>query len=138
MRFETTVQIAADPSRIWSTWLDVERWSEWTTSVDSSERLDEGEFGVGSKARVKQPKMRVAVWEVTEVEPDRSFVWTTRTGGVTMVASHVIEPGADAATVRLSLDLTGPLSGLLGWLMGGRIRSYLQAEADGVKAHCEA
>lgn len=138
MRFETTVQIAADPNRIWSTWLDVERWSDWTPSVDSAQRLDEGEFGVGSRARLKQPKMRAAVWEVTELEPDRSFVWTTRSGGVTMVASHVIEPGADAATVRLVLDLTGPLSGLLGRLMGGRIRSYLQAEADGVKTYCEA
>ena len=138
MRFETTVPIAADAERIWKTWVDVERWPEWTTSIDSVERLDAGEFGVGSRARVKQPKMRAAVWEVTELEPNRSFVWQTRSGGVTMVAGHVIEPGTGSSTATLTLDLTGPLAGLLGRLMGKRIRSYLQAEADGVKAHCES
>jgi uncharacterized membrane protein len=137
MRFETTVEIAAEPDRIWSTWVDVACWPDWTTSVDSAQRLDDGDFGVGSKVRLKQPRMRAAVWEVTELEPGRSFVWSTRSGGMSMVASHVIEPGTDAATVRLSFELAGPLSGLFGRLMGGRIRRYLQTEADGVKAYCE-
>jgi hypothetical protein len=81
--------------------------------------------------------MRGTVWEVTELEPDRSFVWSARSGGVSMVAGHTIEPGADRATVRLSFDLTGPLSGLFGRLAGGRIRRYLGMEADGLKAYCE-
>jgi uncharacterized membrane protein len=137
MRFETTVVIAADPGRIWSTWLDVECWPDWTESVDSAQRLDEGEFGVGSRVRLKQPRLRPAVWEVTELEPGRSFVWTTRSGGMSMTASHLIEPGSGAATVRLSFDLTGPLSGLFGRLMGGRIRAYLATEAEGLKATVE-
>jgi uncharacterized membrane protein len=138
MRFETTVAIAAPPDRIWSTWLDVERWPDWTASVDSAQRLDDGELGVGSRVRIKQPKLRPAVWEVTELDPDRSFVWQARSGGLTMLASHVIERAAGGVTVRLTFELTGFLSGLFGRLMGGRIRTYLATEAEGLKAHCEA
>jgi uncharacterized protein YndB with AHSA1/START domain len=138
MRFETSVDIAAAPSRIWSTWVDVEHWPDWTASVESAERLDDGAFGVGSRVRLKQPKMRATEWEVTELEPDRSYVWSARSGGMSMVAGHTIEPGADRQMVRLTFELTGPLSGLFGRLAGGRIRRYLDMEANGVKSHCEA
>jgi uncharacterized membrane protein len=137
MRFETTVAIAATPDRIWSTWRDIERWPEWTASVSSVERLDGGDFGIGSRVRIKQPRMRAAVWEVTDFEPDQSFVWRARTGGLAMVAGHVIEPAAGGVTVRLSFELTGLLSGLFGRLVDGRIRAYMATEAEGLKAHCE-
>jgi uncharacterized membrane protein len=137
MRFETTVAIAAPPDRIWSTWRDVECWPEWTASVSSVERLDEGEFGVGSRVRMKQPRMRAAVWEVTDFEREHSFVWRARSGGLGMVAGHVIEPAADGVTARLTFDLTGLLSGVFGRLVGSRIRAYMATEAEGLKARCE-
>jgi uncharacterized membrane protein len=138
MRYETAVDIAAGADRVWATWIDVESWPDWSESVDSAQRLDDGAFGVGSRARLKQPKMRAAEWEVTELETDRSFVWRTRSGGLDMVATHVIEPAGEGVRVTLGFELTGPLSGLIGRLMGGRIRRYLGMEADGLKAHCEA
>jgi uncharacterized membrane protein len=137
MRFETTVAIAAPPDRIWSTWREVERWPEWTASVSSIERLDDGEFGVGSRVRIKQPRMRAAAWEVTDLEPDHSFVWRARSGGLAMVAGHVIEPAAGGVTVRLTFDVTGFLSGPFGRLVGSRIRAYMATEAEGLKARCE-
>ena len=37
---------------------DVERWSEWTSTVTPAKRLDDGPLGVGSQARIEQPKIR--------------------------------------------------------------------------------
>jgi hypothetical protein len=82
--------------------------------------------------------MLAAVWEVTEVVPRGSFVWRARSGGLSWVAGHTIDPAADSVTVRLTLELTGPLSALVGRLFGARIRTYLGAEAEGLKTHCEA
>jgi len=138
MRYETTVDIAADADRIWATWVDIEGWPDWSESVESAQRLDDGEFDVDSPARLKQPKMRAAEWEVTDVDPGRSFVWRTRSGGLDMVATHAMEPTGDGVRVALSFELTGPLSGLVGRLGGGRIRRYIGMEGDGLKAHCEA
>ena len=137
MDYETTIEIAADPDRVWTIWIDVERWPEWTQSVVTARRLDDGEFGVGSRTRLKQPKLPAAVWEVTEAEPGRSFVWVARSGGLTMIASHVVEPSVAGVTAQLTFEITGPLSGVIGRLLGSRIRTNLRMEADGVKTRSE-
>lgn len=51
---ETTIDIHASPGRVWAVMSDIERWHEWTASITTVQRLDEGQIGVGSKARVKQ------------------------------------------------------------------------------------
>lgn len=140
MRFETTVPIAADPRTVWRTWTDVEHWPDWTPSVLKAKRLDtSAEFGVGSRARLKQPGMRAMTWTVTESVPGRSFIWRSATAGVRLLAGHVLEPApGDLVTARLRFELAGPLAAPVGWLIGARIRRYLQMETDGVKRYCEA
>lgn len=139
MRYETSIDSTAAPERIWATWVDMERWPEWTKSVQSAKRLDDGEFRVGSRTRFKQPMMLPMVWEVTEMSPGHSFLEETRTAGTRLVAGHYLEPnGSGGTTVRVSIDVEGPLAGALGLMVGGRIRRYLQMEADGIKRHCEA
>ncbi|GAA4206179.1 SRPBCC family protein [Actinocatenispora rupis] len=139
MQVETQIGIAAPAERIWRVWTDVEHWSDWTPSVTWVRRLDTGEFGVGSRAAVKQPSMRPMVWEVTESTPGESFVWTARTAGTTLVAGHRLSPGPDGTTTAtLSMNHTGLLAPALGVLVGGRIKRYLALEADGIRRFCEA
>ena len=67
MRFMATMDIAAPAQLVYEVYADVERWPEWAVSVTSVERLDQGPLRVGSRARIKQPRLPTAVWEVTEV-----------------------------------------------------------------------
>ena len=139
MRFETAVEIAAPPERVWSTLVAVTRWPEWTKSMDDVTWERGDRLSVGARARIRQPKMPVNVWEVSDVQEGTAFTWWTKSPGVKVVAAHVLEPLGEGRTrVVLSVDLSGPLAGIVGFLTGRQGRRYVQMEADGLKAVCEA
>jgi uncharacterized membrane protein len=78
MRFQHTLDVAAPPERVFAAYADVTHWPEWTDSVSSVELIDPGPLAVGSRARVRQPKLPAAVWVVTEMFPDRAFTWVAQ------------------------------------------------------------
>ncbi|HEX2041826.1 MAG TPA: SRPBCC family protein [Acidimicrobiales bacterium] len=139
MRVETTLDIDAPAERVWEVMADVERWPEWTASVERAERLDDGPLRLGSRARLKQPRFPPVVWEVTELEPGRSFAWTAKNVGLTSVGRHrVVARGEGGATVTLTLEQEGPMAPLLALLTGKLTRRYVDTEAQGLKRRCEA
>ncbi|MFD3436964.1 SRPBCC family protein [Streptomyces sp. NPDC058685] len=140
MKYSTSLPINAAPDRIWSVLTDVERWPEWTPTVTTLHRLDQGEFAVGSKVRIKQPQLRVAVWEVTQLHRNTSFTWVAHAPGVTTKAGHALSvPAADGAPVEvtLALDQRGPLAGPVGLFTASLTRRYMETELRSLKARCE-
>jgi hypothetical protein len=135
--FEIVVDIEAPPERVRAVLCDVERWHEWTASVTSIRRLDNGPFAVGSKARVIQPKLRPAVWEVTTLD-SRGFVWSMRAPGVQVAGEHWIEAKGAGSRVRLALHFSGLLGGFLGYLYRDLNQRYLGMEAEGLRRRCES
>src|SRR5580765_507243 len=63
--FSISVDIRAAPPRVWALISDIEGWPGWTPTVKSVERLDAGPLAVGSRARIRQPKLLPAVWQIT-------------------------------------------------------------------------
>lgn len=112
---------------------DIERWAEWTPTVTRIERLERGRLGVGSRARIWQPKLRPAVWEVTELVDGRSFTWFTRAPGVRVIAKHGVQGTPDGTRATLSLRFAGPFGWLVGLATSGLTRRYLALEAQGLR-----
>jgi uncharacterized membrane protein len=139
MRFEKTIEIAAPAQRVFDVYADVEHWPDWTASVTSVQRLDEGPLRVGSRARVRQPRLPVAVWEVTDLVPGRFFVWVARGPGLRATGSHVVEvtdhPGRVRATA--SLEQAGPLGLVMALATRRLTERYLTTEVEGLKRHAE-
>lgn len=135
--FEITVEIAAPPERVWKVMTDVELWPEWTESVQSVKRLDDGEFRIGSRARIKQPKFLPATWEVIQIDPGRSFTWVTRSPGMVASGRHRVEPTAKGSRATLSVAYGGLLAGLVAKVLGGITDRYLMFEAAGLKQRSE-
>lgn len=132
-----TTNIAAPVERVWQVMIDVGRWHEWTPSIVSIELLDPGPIAVGSRVRVRQPKLPPAVWTVTEIEPGRSFTWTSSGPGFRTIGRHWVEPSPGGSRATLAMDFEGPLGGFFGRLTGGISVRYIGDTARGLKARSE-
>jgi hypothetical protein len=135
--FSTVVPIKAPPDRVLAVLRDIERWPEWTATMTSVQRIGTGPFAVGSKARVRQPKLLPAIWQVTELD-DRGFTWVTRSPGVLLTGGHSVEPAGSGSKVTLSLRFTGFLAPLAARLYRNLIQQYLATEAEGLRKRSEA
>ena len=135
---DSSVEIAAPASIVWEVFADVERWPEWTASVERAVPLDRPAIEVGRRFEIKQPRLPKVVWEVTEVDRGRSWTWRQRSPGSTAFASHEVVPlDAERTLVRQRIDQRGPLGVVVGVLMRRLTRRYLHLEADGLKARSE-
>jgi len=135
---QRTITIAAPPERVWAIVVDVERWPERIPTVDAVERLDTGPLAVGSRTRLEQPRLPAAVWTVTELVDGSSYTWESKSTGVTVTASHVVEPDPDGSRLTLALQVSGPMSGI-GWLMSRSVsKRYVETEAASIKKEAES
>lgn len=137
MIFEATRNIEAPATRVWDVLSGVEAWPQWLPTVSSVEALDGSPLQVGRRYRITQPRLRPAIWKVSEVEPGRRFVWRATSPGVQMIAEHIVDSDGTRAHVRLGYEFRGPLGVLLGKAFGGITREYLDGEAQALKTLTE-
>jgi uncharacterized membrane protein len=131
MHLENSIDIPAPIARVWDLTVDIEQWPTLTPTILSVERLDGGPLRVGSRARVAQPRLPVAVWTVTELEPRTLFVWETRMRGARFVGSHLLSRTADGTRNTLTLDVDGWSAGLLSALAGSAMQQAIATENAG-------
>jgi uncharacterized membrane protein len=136
--FHATVNIDAPPDKVFAVLCDVERWPEWTPTVTAVRRLDSGAFTLGSSARIHQPKLRAAIWKVTELEAGRSFTWVTNAPGICMRAGHLLIAEGAGTRAELSFELSGFMTPLISRLYGGLIEQYVTTESRKLKERSES
>ena len=132
--FETTRHIDAPAESVWAVLSDVARWPEWTPTVDSVERLDPGPLRVGSRARIRQPRLPRALWEVTDLVPGRSFTWEATGPGLRTIGRHEVVPDDTGCTVRLGIEQTGPMAGVAARMWRRLTQRYVELEAESLDA----
>jgi len=124
----------APAATVWRLLADLPQWPTWTDSMTAVTLLEPGQLHVGTRARVEQPGLRPLVWTVTDLETDRRFCWQAKMPGMRLVADHLIVPGKQ---IRLTLDVSGPLTFLARRAYGARIEEYVHMEARGLAAAAE-
>lgn len=135
-KFEHEVIVPADAAEVWAMTVDVASWPRLTPTITSVEVLDERDdgFGLGSTARIEQPKQPPRVWTVSRFDAERCFEWRTKVGTVDMVGRHELEPVEAGTRNRLVLELSGFGSGLLGLLAGKQFAAAIATENEGFRA----
>jgi uncharacterized membrane protein len=134
-----SVEIDAPASLVWEVFSDVAHWPDWTASIERVVPLDGSTLELGGRFAIKQPRLPNLVWQVDALAAGISWSWRQAGLGATSHAVHeVVALDATRTLVRQRFEQEGPIGALLGRLFAGVTRRYLQMEADGLKAACEA
>jgi uncharacterized membrane protein len=137
--FEIAVEIQAPAAYVWAVLVDVERWPEWSPTVTSIERLDPGPLALGSRTRIHQPKLRPAVWQVTELnEAQGVFTWAAKSPGILVTARHLVAATGSGSKAILTTEFSGFLAPLLMRPLRELNEQYVTTEAQSLKKRCES
>jgi hypothetical protein len=91
----------------------------------------------GARYRVVQPKLRPAIYEVTEYVPNQRFTWEQKLPGGAPVAGHHLTSCDGATEVELSFESQGLLANVIATLFSKMIAQYVATEARSLKAYCD-
>jgi uncharacterized membrane protein len=138
MMTDSSIEIDASARSVWDVFVAVERWPEWTASVQRIVPFDGAGIEVGRRFEIKQPHLPKLTWEVTDVDPGVSWTWCKRSPGATTCASHeVVALGPERTLVRQRIHQRGPVGVVVGVLMRRLTKRYLALEARGLEARSE-
>jgi hypothetical protein len=116
MKLENAIQIDAPPEVVWAVTEDLERWPQWTPTMESVKRINQGQLEVGSAALIKQPGLPETKWVVTALTARERFTWETRIRGIHMIATHEITAAKNGTLSVLRVEMVGLVARLL-WLL---------------------
>ena len=137
MIVENSILIEAPAQIVWDRTVEIERWPEWTPTVTSLKRLDDGPFRCGSAALIRQPGLPEARWVVTAMTPGEQFTWETRVRGMRMIATHKLSKEGAGTESVLRVELRGLVARLLWPLIRRTVSRSLERENAALKALCE-
>ncbi len=139
MRFEHSIEIDAPQQRAWDVLTNLEGWPQRIETVDEIELLTPLPVGVGTRVRLKQPKLGEGTWEVTAWDAPSSFEWRQQASGVTTVAAHRVEALEDGRSrLILMLEMRGLLVPIFGRMFKGLTNDYMTREAQDLKRAAES
>ncbi len=132
---QRSLTINAPPAQVYEAFIDLSRWLEWNPHLREVRPLTEGPLTPGSKARVALKLNPLpSVWEVTEMNPGRSFAWASSLlPGIRLVFDHIAESADGGTRATLRIDIEGPLAflaGLAGTIYGRNLDHSLAALKD--------
>jgi hypothetical protein len=84
----------------------------------------------GARYQVVQPRLRPAIYEVTECVPRRKFTWASWFPGGVLIADHRITQRDGNAEVELSFSSSGLLGNIVGKVFFRLIENYVGTEAQ--------
>ena len=138
MRFEESIEIDAKQQRVWDVLSDLEAWPKRIETVDVVELLTPAPLAVGSRVRLKQPRLPEGRWDITVWDAPSYFEFRQKSTGITSIAGHRVEVlGEGHSRLTLSLDMRGLLIPFAMFYRGLTNR-YMAMEAQGMKRAAES
>ena len=125
---EHTLTTTAAAEAIWYRWTTLSTWSEDDPECRWA-RMD-GPIVVGASGSLKSTGP-ASKFTFTELEPNRRMVFEIKLPLATLRLPHTMIESADGVTLTHAVEITGPLAGLWGALVGrGVVRGLPEVVAN--------
>ncbi|MEQ7010275.1 SRPBCC family protein [Actinopolymorpha sp. B17G11] len=136
--YVVTRELDAPVEVVWQVLSDVEAMPRWTPSMTRVRIAGGRPLGLGSRVRIRQPKLLPATWTVHDWRPVGGFAWHSRTTGVHTIATHRILPaGGRRSELTLSIEMRGAFARPMWRMVAGTIRRYVDLELAGLAEAAE-
>jgi uncharacterized membrane protein len=102
----STIEIDRRPEEVFAYLDELDKHSEWQSSLVSSRLDTEGPVRVGTRAtdtRKVPGGPREMTYEITEYDPPRRSAWSTLNGPIRAVGSVSVEPVGDGSRSRVTV-----------------------------------
>lgn len=124
-RFVATTELPAE--YLWPVLVDVAGWPACDPQI---ERIEvEGEVRAGSTFTLKPRGGPTLRFEVAELTPPARWADRCRMPGAVMTTTHALH-AAEQTTIEVTIQITGPLARVWGWLVGRQHARGLPAQTD--------
>ena len=139
MHFEQSIDIDAGQRRAWEVLSNLEEWPRRIETVETVELLTPPPIAIGSRVRLKQPRLGEAIYEVTAWDAPSFFEYRQQSSGVTIVAGHRVEALQEGRSrLTLTLEMGGLVGSIVAPLYKGLTNRYMTIEAQGMKRAAES
>lgn len=123
-------RIAAPRATVWQIISPLDDWAQLLPTVDEVTRVGPpGPIREGTAFWLRQPGLPRARWTVTRWRPEAAFVWESAGPGVRSVATHQLSEDGVGTILRLGLDWSGPLAGVMRTFLRRKAQRYVDQEA---------
>lgn len=127
-QIEASSIIHAPPERVWHTLNDIDHTPQWVIGLEGSERLSQGDYGLGSRYidyNRLGPILQKTVWRVTEFDPMTHQAHVSDSQSLPSTLAMDLSPTPEGTLLRFSvsyrfLPVLGPLSRLFETLVMNR------------------
>ena len=135
MKFEQSINISAEPTKVFSEYKKVSEWPKWDPETEAASI--EGDFAMGSMGKIKPKGAPESKIQLIEVTNNRSFTVESKLPLCKMHFIHLITPIECGTKLVNQVEFTGILSPLFGRLIGKSINKGLPDCLAGLKHHIE-
>ncbi|MDE3046496.1 MAG: hypothetical protein KGJ02_07620 [Verrucomicrobiota bacterium] len=122
---EEKIEARVSPAKVWEAW-------ERAHAQHGQSGIVNGQKGVSGAS---QSKLR---YEVVDVIPGQQFSVIWKTLFVRLVFSHTVKPTPRGSEIRYSVQIKGPFSWPVRWLLGNKIRRNIGSVLRAIVKQLEA
>lgn len=135
MKFELSINISAEPTKVFSEYTKVSEWPIWDPETEAASI--EGEFVTGAVGTIKPKGAPESEIQLIEVTNNESFTVECKLPLCKMHFIHLMTPTESGTKLINQVEFTGLLSPLFGRLIGKGINKGLPDSLKGLKHHIE-